>query len=184
MKSNFYTNEELKELGLKSFGSNVLISRKCSIYGADKISIGDNVRIDDFCILSGSISIGNYVHIAAYVALYGAYGIEIGDFCGISARGTIYSAIDDFSGEYMISPMVPKELTCLSTGKVVLKKYVQLGCGTVIFPDCVLNEGVATGAMTLIKNDIPAWKIVAGVPARIIKERKKNLLELANIITK
>ena len=182
MKSNFYTEEELVNLGLKSFGKNVLISRKCSIYGANNISVGNNVRIDDFCILSGNITIGSYVHIAAHSALYGQYGIEIGDFCGISARGTIYSAIDDFSGAYMISPMVPKEFTNLTTGKVILKNYTQLGCNTVVFPGCMLNEGVATGAMSLMKTDIPAWKIVAGVPAKIIKARKKDLLELAKNI--
>ncbi len=182
MKSNFYTEQELSELGLKSFGKNVLISRKCSIYGAQNISIGSNVRIDDFCILSGNVTIGNYVHIAAYSALYGQYGIEIEDFCGISARGTLYSAIDDFSGKYLISPMVPKEFTNLTTGKVILRKYTQLGYNTVVFPGCVLNEGVATGAMSLIKNDIPAWKIVAGIPAKIIKDRKKDLLELSKNI--
>ncbi|HBS76832.1 MAG TPA: galactoside O-acetyltransferase, partial [Alphaproteobacteria bacterium] len=58
MKSNFYSDTELQELGLKSYGKNVLISRKCSIYGAHNISVGDNVRIDDFCILSGNITIG------------------------------------------------------------------------------------------------------------------------------
>ena len=72
--NSFYSNEELKQLGLKSFGKNVLISKKCSIYGADKISIGNNVRIDDFCILSGKIVIGNYVHISAYSALYAGGG--------------------------------------------------------------------------------------------------------------
>lgn len=65
MKSNFYTEQELSELGLKSFGKNVLISRKCSIYGADNVTIGSHVRIDDFCVLSGHITIGNYIHISA-----------------------------------------------------------------------------------------------------------------------
>ena len=182
MKSNFFLQDELKEIGLKAFGKNVLISRKSSIYGAENISIGNNVRIDDFCILSGNIIIGNYVHIGAYSALYGQYGIEIGDFSGVSARGALYSAIDDFSGEYMISPMVPKELTKLTTGKVIIKKFSQLGYNTIVFPGCVVGEGVATGAMTLVKNNIPAWKIVAGIPAKVIKERKKNVLEISKNI--
>lgn len=59
--SNFYNEVELKNLGLKSYGENVLISKKCSIYGAENIEIGNNVRIDDFCILSGEIKIGNCV---------------------------------------------------------------------------------------------------------------------------
>lgn len=35
------------------------------------MTIGSNVRIDDFCILSGRLEFGSYVHIAAYSALYG-----------------------------------------------------------------------------------------------------------------
>lgn len=82
--TSFYSEEELKSLGLKSYGKNVLISRKVSIYGAENISIGNNVRIDDYCILSGEIIMGSNIHISAYVALYGAKGIEMQDYTGIS----------------------------------------------------------------------------------------------------
>lgn len=64
--TSFYTEKELPSLGLKKYGRNVKISRHASIYGAQNISIGDNVRIDDFCILSGHIELGSYIHIAAY----------------------------------------------------------------------------------------------------------------------
>ena len=50
--NSFYSKEELKEIGFKKYGENVLISRKTSIYNPEKIIIGNNVRIDDFCILS------------------------------------------------------------------------------------------------------------------------------------
>ena len=69
IQTSFYSPEELKEIGFKSVGENVLISRKVSIYSPQKISIGNNVRIDDFCILSGNITLGNYCRIAAYCAL-------------------------------------------------------------------------------------------------------------------
>lgn len=39
---------QLKEMGFKSVGENVKISDKASFYGCDNISIGNNVRIDDF----------------------------------------------------------------------------------------------------------------------------------------
>ena len=67
--NSFYSQEELQSMGFKELGANVLVSRKASIYGAEKISLGNNVRVDDFSILSGRIEIGNHVHIAAYVAL-------------------------------------------------------------------------------------------------------------------
>ena len=55
--SSFYDEQELQQIGFKSIGKNVLISRKTSIYGAQNITIGNNVRIDDFCVLSGNIKI-------------------------------------------------------------------------------------------------------------------------------
>ena len=51
----FYNREELEEIGFSSIGSNVLISRKASIFAPELVSIGSNVRIDDY-ILIGSIN--------------------------------------------------------------------------------------------------------------------------------
>lgn len=176
--TSFLLEYELKAIGFKSYGSNVLISRKASIYGAEKISIGDNVRIDDFCILSGNIILGSNIHISAYVALYGAMGIEFKDFTGISPQSTIYSAMDDFSGEYLIGPIHPEDKTNVTGGKVTLEKYVQIGCNSVIFPNVTVGEGSVVGAMSLVKKTLPAWGIYAGIPVKRIKERKRNLLNL------
>ena len=60
----YLTEEELKAAGFKKLGRNVKISDKASIYDADKMEIGDNSRIDDFCVVSGNILIGKFVHIA------------------------------------------------------------------------------------------------------------------------
>ena len=182
--NSFYSQEELKEIGFKSYGENVLISRKASIYSPERIKIGNNVRIDDFCILSGNVEIGNYVHISAYVALYGKEGILIKDFCGCSARCTIYSVTDDFSGEYMISPMVPDELTNITGGKVVLEKYVQLGANTVVMPNIKIKEGTAVGAMSFVNKNLEEWSIYAGIPCKKIKERNRNIIKLSKKIVK
>ena len=97
--NSFYSEKELMELKLKKIGSNVKISRKASIYLPEKIEIGNNVRIDDFCLLSGNVLIKDNVHISAYTALYGGGKIEIGNFSGCSPRCTLISASDDFSGK-------------------------------------------------------------------------------------
>ena len=115
---SFYSRSELEHIGFATIGKNVLLSRKASIYSPAMISIGDNVRIDDFCILSGCIGIGSQVHISAYVALYGGMGITIEDYSGVSARTTIYSAVDDFGGDYLIGPMCPVEMTHVMGGPV------------------------------------------------------------------
>jgi galactoside O-acetyltransferase len=178
--SSFYSENELQKIGFLSFGSNVLISRKASIYSAHTISIGNNVRIDDFCILSGSIIIGSHIHISAYSALYGNAGIVLEDYTGISPRCTLFSAMDDFSGDYLIGPIHDKKLTHIITGKIVLKKYVQIGANTVLFPNVVIAEGTVVGAMSLVNKSLEAWGIYGGIPAQKIKEREKGLLKLIN----
>lgn len=177
MKSSFYSLSELKELGLKSFGDKVLISRKCSIYSPEKISIGDNVRIDDFCILSGNITLGSNIHISAFCALYGANGIVIEDYSGVSPRSIIFSAVDDFHGDYLIGPIQPKEFTNVTGGTVVLKKYTQLGANTIVMPNITLEEGAVTGAMTFVNKNLEAWTINIGIPVKQKSKRSNNLIK-------
>ena len=52
----YLTEQELREMRFKQLGHNVKISNKACIYNADQIEIGDNSRIDDFCVISGKRS--------------------------------------------------------------------------------------------------------------------------------
>jgi galactoside O-acetyltransferase len=178
--SSFLSESELAEMGFKSVGSNVLISRKASFYGADKMSIGSNVRIDDFCILSGTITLGNNIHIAAYSAIYGANGVVMEDYTGLSPRCTIFSAMDDFGGDYLISPMSKSEYTNVQGGLVAIKRYSQIGSGTTIFPNLTVGEGVAVGAMSLVCSNLNDWGIYFGIPAKYQKPRSKGLLKFVS----
>jgi acetyltransferase-like isoleucine patch superfamily enzyme len=178
----FLNQDQLHSLGFKSLGQNVMISDKASIYSPELMSIGSHVRIDDFCILTGEIKLHNYIHISAYSALYGKLGIELQDYTGLSPRTTIFSASDDFSGKYMISPMVPKELTNVRGGKVVLEKFSQVGSGSVIMPGVKIAEGSIVGAMSFLKISTEPWKIYHGCPAKFFKERHKNIIELSKRI--
>lgn len=174
--TSFYSEKELSDLGLKSYGKNVRISRYARIYSPGNISIGDNVRIDDFCILSGHITIGSNIHISAYVALYGSMGIELEDYTGISPRSTIYSAMDDFSGNFLIGPIHPEGTTNVTGGKVTLKKFSQIGTHSVIFPNLTIGEGVVVGACSLINKSLDEWMIYVGTPAKPLKKRTKQLV--------
>ena len=177
--NSFYSLDELKELGLQRIGQNVLISRKASIYNINKICIGNNVRIDDFCILSGKITIENYIHIAAYTALYGGdKGIVIRDFANISSKISIYSISDDYSGETMTNPMISDKYKNVKSEEVVIERHVIIGSGCVVLPGVVLREGSSFGAMTFINRDSEPWSINVGIPFKKIKDRSKELLEL------
>lgn len=174
---SFYTDDELLSMGFNSIGKGCCISRKASFYGVGRMSIGDNVRIDDFCILSGNITLGSNIHISAYVALYGAEGIELEDYTGVSPRSTIYSAMDDFSGDYLIGPIHPEEYTNVTGGKVLVKKYSQIGANCVIFPNLTIEEGVVVGACSLVRHSLDEWGIYVGTPVKRLKDRSKQLLK-------
>jgi acetyltransferase-like isoleucine patch superfamily enzyme len=177
----FYTKEQLKELGFKNLGENVLISDKASIYGSQYIEIGDNVRIDDFCILSGSskgILIGNNVHIACYSSLVGKENITLNDFSGLSSRVSIYSSTDDYSGNFLTNPTVPEEFTNVISKPVYLGKHVIIGSNSVILPGVYLADGIAVGSLSLVTKSFEEFKVIGGIPAKIIKERSKNLLDI------
>ena len=173
------SRDAIERMGFASVGDNVHISDRASFYGTARIALGSNVRIDDFCVLSGGIggiSIGQHVHIAVFSSLIGAGKITLGDFCNISSRVSIYSSSDDYSGANMTNPTVPSEFTGVTHADVLLGKHVIVGCGSVILPSVTLEEGVAVGALSLVNRNCKAFGIYAGNPARRVKERKRNLL--------
>jgi len=178
MKTTWYNEKELKDLGLKSYGNNVLLSRQTSIYSPELVSLGNNVRIDDFCVLSGEIEFQDYVHIGQYTALYGQNRIKFEPFGGTSAGCLVYSTTSDYSGEHLSSPMVPEPFRYSTGGPVIFEKHAFIGAGSVVLPNVILKEGSVVGAMSLVIKNLDPWTIYAGIPVKKIKERKKNLINL------
>lgn len=178
------SQEAVEQMGFASVGENVQISVRASFYGVSRISIGSNVRIDDFCVLAagvGGIELGKYVHVAVGSSLIGAGKITLSDFSGLSSRISIYSSSDDYSGATMTNPTVPNRYTGVKHADVFLGRHVIVGSGSVILPGVTLEEGVAVGALSLVTRNCTAFGIYAGNPARRISERKRNLLELEKI---
>lgn len=181
LKSQYLNENDLKSFGFRSLGKNIKVSSDARIYGEKNISIGSNVRIDDFVILSASngfISIGDYVSISRGTHLSGSMGIEIGDFVTLGANSLIYSATSDFSGAAMVSHVVPSRFCKNRGGLVVIQKHTAIAAACVITGPSNLSEGVSVGALSLVSGNLDAWGIYGGVPAKFIKERKKDILEL------
>jgi dTDP-4-amino-4,6-dideoxy-D-glucose acyltransferase len=171
----------IEQMGFASVGHDVQISDRASFYGNARISLGDKVRIDDFCVLSagvGGIVIGKHVHVAVYVSLIGAGKITLDEFCNISSRVSIYSSNDDYSGATMTNPTVPTHYTGVTHADVLLGRHVIVGSGSVVLPGITLEDGVAIGALSLVRKNCKAFGIYAGNPARRISERKRDLLAL------
>jgi UDP-3-O-[3-hydroxymyristoyl] glucosamine N-acyltransferase len=173
----YLAEEKIKEMGFHSVGHNVQISNKAAIYDAEKISIGDNSRIDDFCIISGSVSIGKYVHITPQCLVAGGIlGIEIQDYSTLAYGVKVFTQTDDYTGDSMANSLIPKKYKKEKFEAVNLGRFSIIGTNSVIFPGANIAEGVSIGAMSLVLHPTVEWKIYAGIPARIIRDRSKKLL--------
>lgn len=172
---------ELERMGFASLGVDVQLSERAAVYGASRISLGNHVRIDDFCVLSageGGIVLGDYVHVAVFCSLIGAGRIELCNFAGLSSRVSIYSSNDDYSGRMLTNPTVPPEFTGVSHADVLLGRHAIVGAGSVILPGVTVGEGAAIGALSLVSRACEDFTVYSGVPARRVGARSRELLEV------
>jgi galactoside O-acetyltransferase len=153
------------------------ISPNAKFYG--NIVFGENVRVDDFCILTGNIVIGDNVHIACHSFFSGGDGIIIEDFAQFGPRTSLLTASDDYSGRSMVGPCIPDMYKpFLKRGKIIIKKHVLLGINTTVMPGVTIGEGCSVGAYSFVKESLLPWGMYVGIPAKFIKRRSMDILNL------
>lgn len=178
----FLTKEQLDKIGFLSIGKHVFISDKASFHNASKISIGNYVRIDDFCVFSpgnGGIEIGNFVHIGCYVSLIGEGKIKLGNFCGLSSKVAVYSSNDDFSGISMpgVKVVIPDRFRNITNKPVTFEDYTGVGTMSVILPGVTIREGAMVGALCFVRKSLKPWYIYGGNPLIPLTKRNQHMLQ-------
>ncbi len=175
----FLPRATLSTMGFRHLGHNVRISDKAAIYDADRIEIGDNSRIDDFCVISGRVRIGRNVHIAVFCNVAGGTeGVTMCDFSGLAYACHVFSQSDDYSGLTLTNPTVPAEFKRETKKAVHIGRHCIVGTHSLIFPGVVLGDGCSVGALSMVTRSTEEWSVYFGVPARKLKDRKRDLLEL------
>jgi len=162
---------------IKKVGINCNVNPTVQFYGnPDDFEIGDNVRIDAFCILSGKIKLGSFIHISAGVYIFGSSKVILEDYSGLSSNVVLYTATDDFTEGHLINPMIPNEFRKVQSGPIHLKKHVQIGAGTIVLPNVTFGVGSTVGAMSFVKKSVEDFAVMAGCPAKKIRERNRERL--------
>ncbi len=111
------------------------------------VTVGDHCFINRDCYLSGDITLGHFVMLAARVAIVG------GDH-----------ALD--------SPERPMIDAGRGLGRpVVIGDDVWIGHGATILHGLSIGEGAVIGAGSVVTRDVPPYAIVAGNPAAVLRER-------------
>lgn len=174
----FLSPDQIASLGFAAVGHDVLISDRAAVYGAEKMSIGDHVRIDDFCVVSGRVTIERNVHLSVFCNVAGGgEGIVFEAFSGLSPGCHVFTETDDYTGEGLTNPTVPREFRRESRAAVRLGRHCIVGTNSLVFPGVELAEGCSVGAMSMVTRSTEPWGIYAGVPARRVKDRSRALLE-------
>jgi galactoside O-acetyltransferase len=174
---------ELKKEDFLYLGKDVCIWPQAKIVNSQKVSVGHKSMIDDFTfIFAGEqpIYIGRFVHISGNCSITGGGGLTMEDFSGISHGVRIMTSDEDFSeGTSLTNPTIPPEFRTAISARVIIKKYVLVGCNSVILPGITVGEGCAVGSLSLVARDLPPWTVCAGWPARPVKKRpSQKVLEL------
>ncbi len=181
---NFIGRAELEALGVRCGGDDIKIHESTVLIAAEKIEIGNHVRIDPFCVVSAGsgICLGHHIHIAAHCSLVGGGGIELEDFAGVSHGAKLLSVSDKLEGGYLTGPTVSEEFRAITKAPIRLRRHAVVGAGAVLLPGVTLGEGAIIGALSLVRDDVPPWAIWAGIPARPIGERSRDLLRLESLM--
>jgi len=175
----FLTSEQLAAAGFKKLGRNVKISDKAVVYNPEQVEIGDHSRIDDFCVVSGKVTIGRNVHIAVFCNLAGgSEGITMDDFSGLAYGCHVFSQSDDYTGRTLTNPTVPAKYKHERKAAIHIGRHCIIGTSSLVFPGVYLAEGCSVGAMAMVTKSTEPWGVYTGTPARRVKERKQDLLVL------
>jgi galactoside O-acetyltransferase len=175
----YYARKELEEMKFKKLGQDVLVSRTSRLYSPEYISIGDFSVVDDFCILSGNVEVGRNVHLAHGCRIIGGReGISMDDFSGLAFGVTLFAQSDDYGGNALTNPTVPMKFRKIMRARIEIGRHAIIGAGSIVFPGVTLGEGSSIGSSSMVTKSTEPWGVYFGIPAKKIKNRQRNLLEL------
>lgn len=119
-----------------------------------------------------SIKIGSHCSFGAFNHITSINSIIIGDGCLTGKNVTI---TDNSHGDtdYTSLNIPPIKRPMVSKGPVVIGNNVWIGDKATILPNVIIGDGSVIAANAVVTKDVPAYSIVAGNPAQIIKKRFK-----------
>jgi len=163
---------------LKSCGKNVIIGKTVRIRNPEKVSIGDNVIIDDFTYISGEVEIGNFVHIAASCTISASKSkIVFSDLSALSSGSRVFAGTSNYLTCGLDYPTIPSEFNYGAIfGEIIFEKYVMVGANNIILPNTILCEGMATSANIVIRSrkTYKAWHLIKDNDGNLVKRRGKD----------
>ena len=133
--------------------------------GGMKIGVGTKINMKLYTLYTKGISIGKWCHINQSCFIDGRGSVTIGNNVSISHYVKIVTGSHDvsdsaFSGTFK---------------EIIIKDNVWIGIGAIVLQGVEIGEGAVVCAGAVVTKNVNPYEIVAGVPAKKIGERTKNL---------
>lgn len=166
-------SEVVNAARLRLAGHPLLEKERHEVYSPTVVLHGDKVhaavtsRIDSFCKLEGAggIYIGEHVHIASYVHIGIGGGLVVFEDGSCAGSGSkIISGSNTYGLGHGCSAVAPDAKVTRSY--VHIRRNATLYAGVIVLPGCTIGEGAVLAAGAVVREDVPAGEIWAGVPAR------------------
>ena len=124
---------------------------------------GATISVGDRCFLGkGVISVAEGLEIGNDVLI--SWGVTITDHNSHSVR---FSERQRDVEEWLACN---KKWTGVKVGKVVIRDKAWIGLNAIILKGVTIGEGAVVGAGSVVSKDVPPFTIVAGNPARVVRE--------------
>ena len=164
----------------KSFGKNSLLGLQTTIINPKYISIGDNSSITNRVVLSCFESVKSVGHLPEIII---GNNVSIGEDCHITCANKLIigngvltgknvlitdNAHGDIDLKTLNVPPLKREVT--SKGPVIIEDNVWIGEKASIMPNVHIGKGAIIAANAVVTKNAPAYAVVGGNPARILKQ--------------
>lgn len=158
-------------------GTNVFIGKNTIFTNPKNVFLGDNIRIDPFCLITTGLKIDSYAQICSHAVLGGGnkHTITLGKWNFIGYGSKLFCASEDYSGDF--GPV--NEFwgnNKIFRGDIIFKDYSGIASDVMVLPNITLPEGCNIGAKSFVysKVDLKEWAIFIGNPLKFHKNRNKD----------
>jgi acetyltransferase-like isoleucine patch superfamily enzyme len=143
-------------------GKDVKLSKFINLYGCE---IGDETKIGAFVEIQKNATVGKRCKISSHTFICEGVSIEDNVFIG--------------HGVMFINDLYPRATTAAGglqteadwrVERTVVRKGASIGSGATILANTCIGENAIVGAGAVVTKDVPANTIVAGVPAKILRQ--------------
>ena len=154
----------------RALGPDCVFEAGALVFHPENVSLGRNVYVGHQAILKGyylnQLVIGDETWIGQQVFMHAAGGIRIG------ARVGIGPAVKILSSEHReVGRETPVLFSPIELQPVAIEDDADIGIGAIVLPGVTIGQGAIIGAGSVVTRDVPAYAVVAGSPARILRHR-------------